>query len=267
MKKRLLALLLCMTVVAGLFAGCTNKNAGPTEETYSVTVVTAGKKLLADAKVEVYEGTEVVASGTTNSEGKIDFVLPTSDTYKVVVSGIHEMYTLEESYSFTDKVAEVVPGSVLPTGAPGRGVVKEGDTMFEFTFQSCDGTTYSLTDLLTEKELVVLNFWFSTCGYCSMELPFLIETYKMYKDNMEILALNPFDDLSNVRAYITSKGVPYPMGQCSGKWETTFGLRGYPTSVLIDRNGVVKRIIVGALDSTERFCEAFEPYFGDDYQP
>ena len=55
------------------------------------------------------------------------------------------------------------------------------------------------------------------------------------------------------------------MGQCSGKWETTFGLRGYPTTVLIDRYGVVCEIINGAYDSVEKFSSRFSTYIGESY--
>lgn len=263
MKKRVIALMLCMTVVLGAFSGCA---ATAKEETYSVTVASEAGKALAEANVEIYEGSEVVATGTTNEEGKVEFTLPVSDTYKIVVSNLSRVYTVEAEYAFTDKVAEIVPGSFLPSGRIGLTEIKTGDTMFEFTLTASDGKIYSLTDLLAEKELVVINFWYESCGYCSMELPFLIENYEMYQEDMEILAMNPFDDLSTVKEYIQYKGVPYPMGLCSEKWSATFGLRGYPTSVLIDRNGVVKRIIVGALSSTEEFSAAFQPFFGDDYE-
>lgn len=224
--------------------------------------------MLADVNVEVLEGTEVVATGKTNAEGKAEFVLPVSDTYKVVISGLADVYTVEESYSFTDKAVEIVPGSFLPDGIIGRTIVKEGDTMFEFSFQDSDGVTHSLTDLLAEKELVVINFWYSTCQYCKLELPFLMENLEMFEEDMAIIGLNPTSETKEaVAAFKTSFQVTYPLGLVSGKWADTFQLKGYPTSVLVDRNGVVQIIIVGTYETSEEFTADFELFFGDDYDP
>ena len=63
------------------------------------------------------------------------------------------------------------------------------------------------------------------------------------------------------------KKVTYPLGLVSGKWADTFQLKGYPTSVLVDRNGVVQIIIVGTYETSEEFTADFELFFGDDYDP
>lgn len=273
MKKRLIALLLCMAMVVGALVGCvTNKGgAGDTQpeenKEYTVNVTSEAGKKLAGVTVEICEAGTAVQTGTTDAEGKIVFTMEKAAEYTVKVSGLAAIYVVEEQYTFTDNVADIVIDSILDETRIGVKNITAGDLMCDLVVTTSDGVTVGIADLLAEKELVVLNFWYESCGYCSMELPYLVETYGMYQDKMEILALNPYDSKTTIQTYKTAKGVTYPMAQCSGTLTGAFGINGYPTTVLIDRYGTVVRIIVGALDTTEKFCAAFEPYFGDDYQP
>ena len=46
-----------------------------------------------------------------------------------------------------------------------------GDIMPEFIAELTDGTTATLSDLLKENDLVVLNIFATWCGPCEMEFP------------------------------------------------------------------------------------------------
>lgn len=268
MKKRLFALLLCMMMVIGTLTGCgeeaPEEPKGPTSSTYTVTVVSVAGKVFEKANVEIKCDGETVATGETDSEGTIAFELEDGKEYKVVVSNLASVYTLEEEYAFTEKEAKVVPGSIFPTALPHGTKLREGDTIFEFTVNAAGGKKVSLTDLIAENELTVLNFWYQNCGYCTQELPYLIEAYEMLKDDLEILALNPIDSSDDVRKYKDQRNVPYLLAQCSGKVADTFGIAGYPTTIIIDQEGTIVSFHVGALLTTEEFVEMFKEHLGDE---
>lgn len=263
MKKRLIALVLCMAMVLTTFIACSK------EATYTVNVASEAGKQLAGVTVEIYQEGTVVTSGTTNEEGKFEATLAESDAYTVVVSGLAEIYVAEESYTFTENVADVVIDSILDETKLGMKKYTIGDTMYDLVITSSDGVTYSVADILAEKELVVINFWASWCGPCGNEVPYLREAYQMHIDEMEVLALtsDSGDVNSVIAAYKQGKGITYPMAQVSGKLSDAFGVRAIPTTVLIDRYGVIRKLHIGSLDTTEAFLELFEPYLGDDYQP
>ncbi len=265
MKKRLLALVLCMAMVLATFVGC----GAPKEETYTVNVTSEAGKQLVGVNVEIQQEGTAVASGVTDETGKFEAVLATSDAYTVVVSGLAEIYVVEEAYTFTEKVADVVIDSILDETRLGMKTYTIGDTMYDLVITSSDGVTYSVADILAEKELVVINFWASWCGPCGNEVPYLNEAYQTLIDDMELLALSSDsgDVNSLIASYKLAKGITYPMAQVSGKLSDAFNVRGIPTTVVIDRYGIVRKIHVGSLETTQEFLDMFEPYLGDDYQP
>ena len=90
----------------------------------------------------------------------------------------------------------------------------------------------------------------------------------MYKDKMEIIAMSPsyYDSDSSVAAYQASMGLSFPMAVCQDNWPSAFGITGYPTSIVIDRYGVICLIEVGGVTSLKPFASVFEHFTADDYK-
>ena len=86
--------------------------------------------------------------------------------------------------------------------------LSEGDKMFDFTVTDYKGNTITLSQVLKEKKGVMLNFWFSSCSPCAEEFPVIEQAYQMYKDDVEIIALNPIDNSNEIIAeYAARKGL------------------------------------------------------------
>ena len=69
-------------------------------------------------------------------------------------------------------------------------VYQPGDKIDDFTMTTYDGTSVTLSEVLKEKEMVLINIWATWCGPCRNEFPFLEEAYQQYKDKVEVLALS-----------------------------------------------------------------------------
>lgn len=141
-----------------------------------------------------------------------------------------------------------------------------GGKMTEMTFNTTDGQTVKLSQLLKEKKLVVLNFWFENCSWCMKEFPVMEVAYHRFREDVEILALNPVDTPEDIRTFSQKSGLSFPMASCPPSWMVEMGIRGYPTSVFIDRDGVVCLIHSGAITDTEVFYTLFETFTADDYE-
>lgn len=141
-----------------------------------------------------------------------------------------------------------------------------GGVMPEMTFTTSAGETMKLSALLAEKKLVVLNFWFANCGWCMKEFPVMELAYQRYQNDVEIVALNPVDGAEAVNAFVKNNSLSFPMAACPRSWAVEMGITAYPTSVFIDRDGVVCLVHRGAITTADTFYELFELFTSDDYQ-
>ena len=60
--------------------------------------------------------------------------------------------------------------------------VEPGQAMPDFTVSLTDGTNATLSEILKEKDLVVLNVFASWCGPCEREFPDMENVYQAKKD-------------------------------------------------------------------------------------
>ena len=92
--------------------------------------------------------------------------------------------------------------------------VEPGQAMPDFTVSLTDGTTATLSELLKEKDLVVLNIFASWCKPCENEFPEMEEVYQANSDRMVILSLSgePNDTMEIIADYKESHNLSFPMG-------------------------------------------------------
>lgn len=133
--------------------------------------------------------------------------------------------------------------------------------MYDFTVTDSDGNTHTLSQMLQEKEIVVLNFWYINCPFCVKEFPAMSEAYEAYKDRVGMVALNPYDTVANIGQYrANNASLTFPMASCPSGWVQTFALRGFPTTIIIDREGMIRQMHTGALLKVSDWESLFLPY-------
>ena len=277
--KKILCLLLCAVLMLSVLAGCGKKDASETTAptgsgvagTYTVNVKSAGGMAMSGLDIYVYADealTDMKQFGKTDDKGTVSFQLDGKDSYYVSVAGAPKGYQVEKSYSFSGTTADIKLTSALITEETLSDVsaLGLGDVMYDFSYTTPDGTTAKLSDMLAEKDAVLINFWFASCGPCGSEFPYMETAYQTYKDDMGIIALSYIDDSAAVGAYQSSMGLSFPMASCNSAWPSIFGISNYPTTVVVDRYGVIALIEVGALTSLRPFTSLMEHFIGDDYE-
>lgn len=294
---KMLALLLVLTMVlsmAGMMAGCgkdpgtedpdgstgssadtqaTKPSGSSKTGTYSVKIQSVGGMDMEGISVYVYADsakTELVDFGETDAEGKVTFDMPIDSDYAIELQGVAEGYKVEDHYSFSGNAAQITLVSSLITDKELSSVSAAdplvlGDVMYDFTVTTADGQSIKLSEVLEEKKVVLLNFWFSTCGPCANEFPYMDEAYQMYQEDAAVIAVDPLEDNTVVSTYQASMGLSFPMAACPSVWSQAFAITGYPTSVIIDRYGVICLIEVGGITSLSPFTSIFEHFTAEDY--
>ena len=283
--KKILSVLLVLAMVLSICAGCKSKDGeaagtqgattpsgdGSTQN-YTVNVKTAGGMAMAELEVSVYSDTSLgnmMGYAKTDANGTATFSLEGGINYAIVLGGVPKGYDLQSTYAFNGTTANITLTSKLITDETLNDVTKTltlGDVMYDFTYTTPDGTSAKLSDMLAQKDAVLLNFWFSTCGPCASEFPYMETAYQTYKDSVGIIALSYIDDAAAVGAYQSSMGLTFPMAPCNTGWPGLFGINSFPTTVVIDRYGVIALIEVGSMTSLRPFNAIMEHFSGDDYE-
>ena len=238
---------------------------------YTVRVKNASDVPLEGIGVYIYEDetqAELVWFDKTNADGEMFFKAPESDEYIAVLGNIPTGYSAEAYYPITGEETEIILyAGVLSDEDMQTVTYKLGDVMMDFTIIDTEGNEYTLSQLLKDKKAVVLNFWYLSCQPCRNEFPFMQEAYEQYKDDIEILAMNPVDmDEAAVAAFKEELGLTFPMAVVDELWAQMLQLTAYPTTVVIDRFGNISLIHKGSIDSADTFEQLFEYFAAEDYE-
>lgn len=278
-KFMLFACVVCMLAgVALLSTGC-NDEPDPTttaatkvpSRNYTITVRTAGGLLLKDVTVYVYaDATKSDLADLPkklDSEGKYSFVGPQSDTYTVVLQGVPAGYDVQEQYTLTGTEMEILLTSAPIAGeVPANTTYNLGDIIHDYTFTTIDGQSYTISQILENKNAVVLNFWFVGCHFCKEEFPYLQAAYEKYGDNVEVLALDVEDDKdADIRKVIADYGLTFPVAKVDASLLTAMKAGACPTTVVIDRFGMITYLYTGALTDPAAFPALLRHFGAEDY--
>ena len=277
--KKLLSVILALAMICAM-AGCTGgETTEPTEDTqvqtgettaYTVKLHSAGGMALSEIDVYVYADNtlaDMKEFGQTNAEGEVSFQLAEGGEYAIALSGVPKGYEVAESYSFSGTEADITLTSSLISGESLSGsTLGLGDVMYDFSVVLPSGESVTLSEMLAEKEMVLLNFWYTTCTWCLTEFPFMQEAYEQYSDSVGIIALDPFDQNPAVEAFQAQYGYTFPMANCPAAWSSTFNVSGYPTSIVVDRYGVICLVEAGGITSLRPFISMFDHFTGNDYE-
>ncbi len=143
-----------------------------------------------------------------------------------------------------------------------------GDKIHDFTFSTHEGQEVTLSEVLKEKEAVLINIWATWCGPCRNEFPYLEEAYQQYQDQVEVIALScePTDTADVLAAFAAEMGLTFKIGQDPVDFLSALGVSSIPTSLIVDRYGTICFIQSGAQPNTESFTRLFEAFLGDDYR-
>ena len=139
--------------------------------------------------------------------------------------------------------------AALTTAAAVLSSQAPGSTAPDFTLKTLAGDTVSLSSFMGHP--VFLNFWASWCTLCLGEMSDIIGAYNAHKgQGLQVLAINLTDQehMSDVRKFAVELQVPFPvLLDQKGKVRQSYALRGVPTSVFIDAQGVVRLVNPGPI--------------------
>ena len=233
----------------------------------TVTVKTEGGMALENIGVYIYtdaDKKEMVTFAKTDKDGKIVITAEVPAGSVAVLDGVAAGYVVAENYPITQADTQITLKAEL---LKEMAAITPGSIMFDFTATDTEGTVHTLSELLKTKKAVVLNLWYTTCGPCKAEFPYLQQAYTQAGEDVALLALNcyPEDDESEVSAFKAANGLTFPMAKIDSQWESLIENMAYPATIVIDRYGMVSLMHIGGIDDADVFTGVFQHYTAEDY--
>lgn len=116
----------------------------------------------------------------------------------------------------------------------------------DFQLNTLDGKPVRLSAL--HGKPVLINFWATWCGPCATEMPAIQKVYQQYSSQFVVLAVNANEPASDIQNFLKDKGLTFDiLLDPGGKVQDLYRLRGYPTSLFIDSNGVIRAEFIGPM--------------------
>lgn len=142
-------------------------------------------------------------------------------------------------------------GGANATLVGGDGGAKLGQPAPTATWEGFAGGTGSLPALAGRP--VVVNFWQSNCAPCITEMPALQRVHQAMGDKVAFVGLDTLEtDHGAAQRLVDRTGVDYALGlDPNGQIGTGFGIIGFPTTALIDRNGTIVYLHLGEITEEE----------------
>ena len=142
-------------------------------------------------------------------------------------------------------VRSVVSGEALialfdrsPAPRPGRYAP-------DFSLVDLDGNQVKLSDLRGKK--VILNFWATWCPPCRAEMPDLERLAREHEGTLTVLLVDLEEEEDQIRPFLDDMGITLvPLLDVEAEVAKMYRVSALPTSVIIDEDGVIQEVQVGA---------------------
>jgi thiol-disulfide isomerase/thioredoxin len=262
MKKLLLSLML-----ASIFLGCSPSNNANSQNSQSIANQNIQSSQLAQNNIVFRD-----SKGNILNQSQRDSLVSTLSVQTLRTinkeTGNTE-YILFEQY---EDLRGYIPDSVIDNlmeeatilRTQGRGALLQKRVSDDWLNKelpngeivSLDGSIKELNSF--KDNLLVLNFWYINCGPCIEEMPDLNQLVKDYEDQpINFLALT-FDTVEDVKNLLLSTAFNYQIGSIPREFMFQFSPVA-PTHFIVDKQGVVKEILVGAYpDIKQRLKDLIE---------
>jgi peroxiredoxin len=122
----------------------------------------------------------------------------------------------------------------------------EGKAFPEFYFKDLNGLEYNNEN--TKGKIAVIKCWFIACKACVAEFPVLNELVEKYQNRNDIVFISlAFDQQEKLTQFLSKKPFNYAVIANQKQFlSKELGINMYPTHLIIDRNGVIRKVVNNA---------------------
>ncbi|MBO9155124.1 redoxin family protein [Chitinophaga sp. GCM10012297] len=195
---------------------------------------------------------------------------PASFVSMYLLSGLYESYTPEQFEQAFGKLSPAYKNSFYGKYAAGKiesaKATALGRVSPDFTKKDMNGQLFTLSSL--KGKYVLVDFWGSWCGPCRSSHPHMKSLYEKYKPKgLEIVGVaeEKSSDMTanenNWKKAIQSDGIPWVhvmnnYGKETNDLVQAYGVTGFPTKFLLDKEGKILFKLIGAGEEGDKELDA-----------
>lgn len=135
--------------------------------------------------------------------------------------------------------------------------------VLDFTLPNTNGMAVSTGQF--SGQVMIINFWATWCAPCREEMPALQQIYNQHREHgLVLLGVNYGEDRDAVVSYAREIGVSFPLlldrDMAVGQ---RYRVQGLPTTIFVDRQGMIQDMVVGGPMSAAYVEEKIAPLLAE----
>lgn len=160
----------------------------------------------------------------------------------------------------------ILLGAFLYAGA-GFGQEKqpgENGTAFKMALLNYPLKSFSFNDIAKTKwesgeligKVVVINFWFTACKPCILEIPHLNKLVTENKNNPVVFIAPAPEDETRINRFLKKYSFDYHIIPSSLDYITSLHVENFPTHLVVDQKGIIRKVFIGYADDIKEKLQA-----------
>jgi len=128
--------------------------------------------------------------------------------------------------------------------------VGQGEIAPDFNLLSLNGQSFSLEEMRGKP--VLINFWATWCYPCKEEMPLLESIYAQHSEDLIVVGINQGEKEPDIKDFIEQEKISFLiLLDEKMKVGDRYEVSGYPTSIFIDKNGIIQAVYLGELTTDQ----------------
>lgn len=153
-----------------------------------------------------------------------------------------------ECLEFIEKMPDMYKNQTIITSLvaemEGQKATEPGNLYKDFTLTDINGNELTLSKVVKENKLTLIDCWASWCGPCMAEMPNVVKVYEQYHaKGLEIIGVSFDQNESSWKEAIERMNMTWPQASELKGWDNTvkslYAVNAIPFTLLIDQDGKI----------------------------